>query len=385
MSKALLFAAIGAAAYLTRDKWLPQAEALLPAGGASGSTGAAPGLPVIGTGNTTPINAHSPGAVPLGDQGCFLYPNGTNGAVVINCPPGVSPPATTTPNNCASGFTLDAAGICTRYPDAVLLATLNSTLWTGTQDIPAEQINRIDPQILGMYSTTTGVNAGTVLAYMLGLGGAAGNGTMMPGSDGNIYQMLNGTYYRQGTATSSTVNGLGRMGRLGSLQHIANALPMTSATLIMASADPAIAAITGRDERAMLTANQWNGYYAQATGIVQGVTLSPREDPHALMSAEQYQARRRAAGLAVAPPRLGLIRTVPRGRFPLGGVGRIGLITQWVPPGNRTIYSIPGRGAVPAGRGGKIPARNLGLIEDGGGNHRSARSPFPRPADWRTA
>lgn len=401
MNKALLFAAVGAAAYYTRDKWLPQVETAwneIPP--ASGSTGAAPGLPVIGTGNTTPINAHSPGAVPLGDQGCFLYPNGTNGAVIINCPPGVSPPATTTPNNCASGFTLDAAGICTRYPDAVLLAQLNTIAWTGTQDIPIEQINRIDPQILAMYSTTTGVNAGTVLAYMLGLGGTAPDGTMRPGSDGNIYKSLGGVFYRQGTATSNTVSGLGR---LRSVANIAAALPITPATLIMASADPAIAAITGRDQRAMLTANQWNGFYTQATGIVQGISLSPREDPHALMSAEQYQARRKAAGLAVAPPRLGIIRTVRRGAFPLGGVrtgppigpaaihthdvlGRIGLINQWTPPGNRTIYSIPGRGAVPAGRGGKIPApRNLGVITDGGGNHRSQRSPFPRPEWWRTA
>jgi hypothetical protein len=172
------------------------------------------------------------------------------------------------------------------------------------------------------------------------------------------------------------------MGRLGQL---AAALPITNATLIMASADPRIAALVGRDERAMLSAAQWNAYYTQATGIVQGIPLHPGDDRQALMSAEQYQARRLAAGLAVGPARLGLIRSARRGAFPLGGLG---YINQWVPPGNRTIYQIPGRGAVPAGRGGRVPARTLagnrmGLIQDGGGNHRWARSPFPRPSWWR--
>jgi hypothetical protein len=45
----------------------------------------------------------------------------------------------------------------------------------------------------------------------------------------------------------------------------------------------------------------------------------------------------------------------------------------YIAKGNRTIYRVPGRGAV------------LGAIENGGGNHRWARSPFPRPAGWREA
>ena len=130
----------------------------------------------------------------------------------------------------------------------------------------------------------------------------------------------------------------------------------------------------------MLTAAQWNNYYTQATGIVQGIPLHPADMQGALMSAEQYQARRAAAGLATGS-NLGTLRPARRGAFPLG---RIGLINQWVPPGNRTIYQIPGRGAVPAGRGGKVPPR-MGLISNGGGNHRWARSPFPRPGWWREA
>lgn len=373
----LLLAGAAGVAYMTREKWLPVLQEkypqyfpppILP----SGATGANPTAPTTSTANQ-PIGAPVPGAIALGNQGCYMYPTGTDGSMVINCPPGVTPPATSSPHpNCADGFTQDAAGICTRYPDAYLLANLNSIPWSGLADIPSEQISRIDPDILRMYSTTTGINGGTALAYLLGLGANPEDGTIRAGSDGFAYKALGGVFYRQGTATASTVHGLGRLG------SIAAALPITNATLISASADPRIAALVERDQRAMLTAEQWNGYYTQATGIVQGVQLSPREDPDALMSAEQYQARRRAAGLAIG--RVGRILPARRGAFPLGA------ITAWVPPANRTIYQIPGRGAVPAGRGGRIPPRrNLGLIEDGGGNHRWARSPFPRPSWWREA
>lgn len=368
----------GAIAYLTRSSWLPTAEADFPsvfgaAPAATGATGNNPTAPTTSTANQ-PISASTPGAVALGTEGCFLYPNGTDGSVVINCPPSVSPPPTSQQNNCSDGFTLDAAGICTKYPDAVLLANLNTIPWTGLSDIPAEQINRIDPQILQMYSTTTGVNAGTALAYMLGLGANPADGTIMNGSDGNAYKALGGVFYQQGPSTGSTVNGV-RMGRLGAL---AQALPITQATLIEASSNPAIAALVGRDQRAMLTAAQWNAFYTMATGIVQGIPLHPADMQGALMSATQYQARRAAAGLQTSS-NLGIIRNARRGAFPLGA------INQWVPPGNRTIYQIPGRGAVPAGRGGKIPPRKLGLIQPGGGNHRWARSPFPRPVWWREA
>lgn len=349
---------------------------LTPAPTSTGATGNDPTAPTLSTANQ-PITINTPGSVPLGSDGCFQYSNGTADSMVINCPPGVSPPATSAPvNNCQAGFTLDAAGICTQYPDAVLLAQFNTIPWTGLSNIPQEQIQRIDPQILAMYSTTTGVNAGTALAYILGLGGVAPDGTMMTGSDNNVYKSLGGVYYRQGPATASTLNGLGRLGRLR------GALPITNATLIMASANPDIAALVGRDQRAMLTAAQWNYYYTQATGIVQGIPLNPADMHGALMSAEQYQARRAAAGLETKT-NLGTLRPARRGAFPLGGLG---FINQWVPPGNRTIYQIPGRGAVPAGKGGKVPARTrMGLISDGGGNHRWARSPFPRPSWWREA
>lgn len=372
-NKVLILGLIGGAAYLTRNSWLPQLEAQIP--GATGATGNSLTAPTTSTANQ-PIGPATSGSTPLGN-GCYQVSNGTDGSVIINCPPGYSPPPTTTPSDCAEGFTKDAAGICTRYPDSVLLANLNTIPYSGAGDVPAEQINRIDPQILGMYSSTTGVNGGTVLAFMLGLGGSAPDGTMRQGSDGYIYKSLGGTFYRQGTATGSTVNGLGRLG------SVTEALPITTAVLIMASADPKIAALVGRDQRAMLTAAQWNAYYTQATGVVQGIPLHPSDNRGALMSAEQYQARRKAAGLQVAAPRLGLIRSARRGAFPLGA------INTWVPPGNRTIYQIPNRGATPAGKGGSIPPRHftagaLGLISDGGGNHRWARSPFPRPAWWRT-
>lgn len=375
----MILGGLGVVAYLTRSSWLPTAEADYPSifgalATATGATGNNPTAPTLSTANQ-PITINTPGAVPIGTQGCFSYPNGTAGGAVMNCPPGVNPPTpATAANNCASGYTQDAAGICTLYPDAVLLANLNTIPWTGLSDIPSEQINRIDPQILTMYSTTTGVNGGTALAYILGLGGVAADGTIMNGSDGYAYKSLGGVFYKQGPSSQSTVNGV-RLGRLGSL---AQALPITNATLIMASSNPTIATLVGRDQRAMLTAAQWNNYYTQATGIVQGIPLHPQNMQGALMSAEQYQARRAAAGLQTTS-NLGTLRPARRGAFPLGA------ITQWIPPGNRTIFQIPGRGAVPAGRGGGIPPRKLGLITNGGGNHRWARSPFPRPGWWREA
>jgi len=392
----------GAIAYFTRASWLPQAEAKLGinATGATGATGSSQTAPTTTTGSK-PITASTAGSIPVGNQGCFGYIQSTDNSLIVTCPPGVSPPPANPPvNNCAAGFTLDAGGICTRYSDSYLLANLNSIPWTGLQDIPSEQINRIDPQILSMYATTTGVTAGTALAYMLGLGGTAPDGTIMNGSDGYAYQSLNGIYYKQGVSTMTTVNSpIGqRPGPIPGPQHpiyrklagtpaagrnltaLARALPITNATLIMASSDPTIAAIVGRDPRAMLTAAQWNNYYTQATGIVQGIDLHPADMRGSLMSAEQYQARRAAAGLQTIS-NLGTLRPARRGAFPLG---KLGYINQWVPPGNRTIYQIPGRGAVPAGRGGQIPPRgHLGLIHDGGGSHRWARSPFPRPDWWR--
>jgi hypothetical protein len=385
----LVLGALGVGAYLTRTSWLPTFEAdfpsiaaLFPPGTplASGAAATNPTAPLVTTGNT-PITASTPGAVPVGTGGCFLYPNGTGGAVVLNCPPGVSPPPTTpTANTCANGYTMDAAGVCTEYSDAMLLANLNSIPWTGLNAIPAEQIQRLDPQILAQYVNTQGVNQGTVLAYMLGLGDSGVNGQITNGSDGNAYQYSNGVFILQGTASGntqpSTLSGVPMRARLGSL---ASALPITNAVLIEASSNPAIAALVGTDPRAMLTAQQWNYYYAQATGIIQAVPLNPPGDPSALMSAAAYQAARRAAGL-MTTQNLGSIRSARRGAFPLGA------INQWVPPGNRTIFRIPGRGAVPAGRGGGVPApAKLGVITNGGGNHRWARSPFPRPSWWREA
>ena len=385
---------LGILAYLTRDSWLPTAEADFPSvfnalQTITGATGNNPAAPTTSLANQ-PLSSVIPGAIPLGNDGCYEYATGTDGSMVINCPPGVSPPAAAAPaNNCAAGFTLDAAGVCTRYPDAVLLAQLNTLPWTGATDIPAEQIQRIDPQILSMYATVTGINAGTILAYILGLGANPADGTIMNGSDGNAYKALGGVFYRQGTATWQTTSANGTpynpgalqgVGRLGSVSILTSALPITIATLIEASCNPAIAVLVGRDPRAMLTAEQWNGYYTQCSGIVQGIPLNDPSMIGALMSAEQYQARRAAAGLQTAS-NLGTLRPARRGAFPLG---RIGLINQWVPPGNRTIFQLPGRGAVPAGRGGRIPAR-MGVITDGGGAHRWARSPFPRPAWWREA
>lgn len=366
MNKTVLFLAAGAAAYLTKDKWLP---AVTHAAAASGAGGTNPQQIGTTTGVNAPVGGTVAGATPLGN-GCYSYPTGTAGSTVISCPPGVNPPPVAAPpGQCQTGYTLDAGGVCTRYPDAVLLANLNTLPWSGLADIPAEQINRIDPQILGQYSATVGVNGGTVLAYLLGLGtGQAADGTMMNGSDGYAYKLQGGVFYRQGSGT-----------RLNGLRSIAHALPMSHGLLTAASASPAIAELMGNDPRALLTADQWNSFYTQASGVVQHVDLSNGQ-PRLLISAMEYQRRRHAAGLEILA-RLGTLHPARRGAFPLGS------INHWVhPTTSHTIYQIPGRGAVPA-RGAMLPPAKpysrIGTVHNGGGNHRSQRSPFPRPADWR--
>lgn len=92
----------------------------------------------------------------------------------------------------------DSAGVVTEYPDQVLLDGFNSLPWTGLSDIPAEQITRIDPAVLTRYGATKTIVPGTVLAYILGLGGAAPEGTQLTGSDGHPYQMTSGVYARLG-------------------------------------------------------------------------------------------------------------------------------------------------------------------------------------------
>lgn len=325
-----------------------------------------PGTPAgVQTTNSSP-SINTPGAVPVGTQGCFSY------AGTISCPAGVSPPAPAPPTaNCAPGWSVDASGVCTQYTDADLLAGLNSIPWSGLSNIPAEQIGRIDPQILASYSTTTGVDPGSVLAYMLGLGGGAANSTQATGSDGNLYVMTGGMWVRQPTA-ATTMQGVGRLGRL------AAALPVTNATLMQASHDPATAAILGSDPRGLLSVAQWNYFYSQASGVLQTKPTHPFGQQGAKINAQQYQQLRAQAGLST---KLGSIRSARPGAFPSGlgplrGISAGPSRKPFVYPGNRNIYRIPGQGAVP---------QRMGVIQSGGGNHRWGRSPFPRPAWWRQA
>lgn len=319
----------------------------------------------VQTTNSSP-SINTPGAVPIGSQGCFQY------AGTVSCPPGVSLPApAAVTNNCAPGYNVDASGVCTEYSDAQLLAGLNSLEWSGLTNIPAEQIARIDPQILAQYSTTTGVQPASVLAYMLGLGGAAANSTQTTGSDGNLYVMTGGMWIRQPTA-AATMQGLGRLGRL------AAALPVTNDTLQQASWDPATAAILGSDPRGLLSVAQWNYFYSQASGVLQTKPIHPYGQQGAKINAQQYHALRQQAGL---PVRLGTVRNARPGAFPSGlgplrGISAGPSRNPFVYPGNRNIYRIPGQGAVP---------QKLGVIQSGGGDHRWGRSPFPRPASWRQA
>lgn len=329
--------------------------------------------------NSSPIGPHTPGAVQL-PGGCWRY---GNTPVLVNCPPNTPAPAgrDVARGTCLPGHTMDAAGICANTNDQIILAYLNSTVYTGPQDLPAQPLNA---SILGYYASTIGIQPGTVLATMLGLPSNPSNGTIEQGNDGFNYQTVGGTFIRQGTATQST-RATGPIGprlmpfpagtKLKGLGAIAAAVPITNATLIAASNDPSIAALIGNDPRGMLTVAQWNYYYSQASGVLQGAPPYPAIDPNTLISALQYQAWRRSAGLGVElQGKLGIIRNSRPGAFPLAGISNGPARVPFVHPGNRNIYRVPGRGAV-----------RLGLIQSGGGNHRWSRSPFPRPADWRQA
>jgi hypothetical protein len=331
--------------------------------------------------NSSPIGPYTPGATQL-PGGCWQY---GNTPVLVNCPPGSGAPRGRAPanGNCLPNFTMNAAGICSNSPQQVALAQLNSTPYAGPQSLPSQPL---DPAVLGQYATTVGIFPGSVLAYMLGLPSNPTNGVIEQGNDGFNYQTVGGTYIRQGTATQIT-RSTGPIGprqrpfpftagtKLGRLRAIAAAVPITNATLIAASNDPSIAALVGNDPRAMLTVPQWNYYYSQASGVLQVAPPYPAIDPNTLVSAQQYQSWRRAAGLGVElQGKLGTIRNSRPGMFPLGGISDGPMRRPFIQPGNTNIYRVPGRGAI-----------RIGTIHSGGGDHRWERSPFPRPADWRMA
>lgn len=318
----------------------------------------------------SPIGPWTPGAVRR-RGGCWSY---GNTPVLLNCPSGAVPPQPRSRANgsCAPGFTQDSSGTCARGADQQLLAQLNSTPYKNGQAI---NLGTITPTILGTYATTVGIFPGSVLAASLGLPAVTTTGVLEQGNDGYNYLPINGTYIRQGTATQLS-RPTGPIGKRLQGTPIAAALPITSATLIAASNDPHVAALVGNDPRAMLTVGQWNYYYTQASGVLQVAPHYPAIDPTALISAAQYQQYRKAAGLGVTlPSKLGLIRNARPGAFPLGGISTGAARRPFVPPQNHNIYRIPGQGAV----------TRLGVITDGGGDHRWQRSPFPRPADWRMA
>jgi len=70
---------------------------------------------------------------------------------------------------------------------------------------------------------------------------------------------------------------------------------VTMELLKAAAADPARAAAAGNHK---MTADQWNWYRAEATGIPQAFDLFPPDDRGYLMTATEYHERRRQANLA---------------------------------------------------------------------------------------
>ncbi len=320
----------------------------------------------------SPIGPWTAGAEQL-PNGCWRY---GNFPALVNCPPNTPPPLPrpVARGRCGPGYTMNEAGICARTEDQATLAYLNSTPY---KEGGAVQTFGLTPTLIGQYVLTVGANPGSQLAALLGLPPNPSMGTMEQGNDGFNYLPVQGVYIRQGTATQATrpTGPIGPRIKLQGLGTITGALPITIATLIAASNDPTIAAMVATDPRAMLTLSQWNYFYTQATGIPQGSPHYPAIEPHAMISAVDYQRWRQAAGLEPEQTKLGIIHDSRPGAFPLGGISDGPDRQPFIHKGNNNIYRIPGRRS----------RRRLGIIHDGGGDHRFARSPFPRAADWRQA
>lgn len=99
------------------------------------------------------------------------------------------------------------------YSDSQLLAGINSILWDAVLT-PADQLTRIQPQIMGIYANVP-INPNTVLAYMTGVGGA---GT-------TVGQVVNG-YTWNGTTWNGTGAGLLGLGMIINLPNIFSNLPV---------------------------------------------------------------------------------------------------------------------------------------------------------------
>jgi hypothetical protein len=99
-----------------------------------------------------------------------------------------------------------------QYTDTQLLSGLNSIGYSANA-IPDEQITRIDAQVRAQYiganGATVPVQPGSVLAYILGLGGAQAAGTEAGGSDGNVYVMSNGAWLGPNFNTTQGTAGAG--------------------------------------------------------------------------------------------------------------------------------------------------------------------------------
>ena len=97
-----------------------------------------------------------------------------------------------------------ASTITGKYTDAQLVAGINTITYTGSSDIPDDQLIRVGPQVA---SNTGPVTPGTVLAYILGLGAdTPAVGTTRDTSSQNIYKFDGTNWVKQGSSTSSTNN-----------------------------------------------------------------------------------------------------------------------------------------------------------------------------------
>lgn len=74
-----------------------------------------------------------------------------------------------------------------KYTDAQLLNRISTVKWTSEEDFPPSQLDRMDEQIKSRYGDVDEVNAGTVLAWKLGIGDPPYRHEVRPGTDRNFW------------------------------------------------------------------------------------------------------------------------------------------------------------------------------------------------------
>ena len=152
---------------------------------------------------------------PLAQQSCVApacsVPEPLTGQFISSDPAPPPPIVATTPaaaaQACAAGWQVDASGVCTRYSDNDLVNGANTIQWAGDGSIPGEQLTRVQARLLSAYGNQPQhIGAGSVLAYVYGVGGSAPEGTVITADNGYTYRMTSGVWQLSTAQTAPVTN-----------------------------------------------------------------------------------------------------------------------------------------------------------------------------------